>query len=557
MALPKEPRQKMINLMYLVLTALLALNVSAEILHAFHVVNTGLDQSTIAVAATNDNTFAAFNQQMQNDPTRTKPYLEKAETVKGMCDSSVSYIESLKKDIITQSGGIIDKQTGKRLDINSAPVASLLQQGDLDDDRNLEVPTHIMIKEGKASELKQHITQLHDQLLSQISDANARAQLQTQLPLQVPQDNTEGNKKSWEVTNFEMVPVIATITLLNKYQNDIRNSEDLLVQYLFKQVNSKTIVVDRMAAKVIAPSSYIMQGQDYKADIFVSAYSSTINPQVYVGSLNYDVAKKDADGNFLETTSNPVVGGGKQINVSNGMGKYDVTASGEGIQKYSGAVMVPGPDGKPRYYPFESEYQTAKGSAVISSDKLNVIYAGIPNPFSVSVPGFSADKVNASITGGNFSKTAPGKFDANVPVDFIGKSVTINVGVQMDNGSHVIGAQQYQVKRIPDPVAVINGTITQGDIPSAELKIVQGIGAVLKDFYFEGVRFDVTSFRAIYVPRRQDAQIEINNGAHFSQKVAQIIQNCRPGDQIIFDNIKARGNDNMTRSLNSIALQIK
>jgi hypothetical protein len=186
-----------------------------------------------------------------------------------------------------------------------------------------------------------------------------------------------------------------------------------------------------------------------------------------------------------------------------------------------------------------------------------VIYAGIPNPFSVSVPGFSADKVNASITGGNFSKTAPGKFDANVPIDFIGKSVTINVGVQMDNASHEIGAQQYQVKRIPDPVAVINGTITQGDIPSAELKIVQGIGAVLKDFYFEGVRFDVTSFRTIYVPRRQDAQIEINNGAHFSQKVSQIIQNCKPGDQIIFDNIKAKGNDNMTRSLNSIALQIK
>src|SRR5215471_8386722 len=129
MALPKEPRQKMINLMYLVLTALLALNVSAEILHAFAVVNTGLDQSSAAVASKNDNTFAAFQQQMQNDPTRTKPLLDKAQAVKGMCDSTYNYIEALKKDIITQSGGINDKLTGQKMDINSAPVASLLEHG--------------------------------------------------------------------------------------------------------------------------------------------------------------------------------------------------------------------------------------------------------------------------------------------------------------------------------------------------------------------------------------------------------------------------------------------
>jgi hypothetical protein len=107
-----------------------------------------------------------------------------------------------------------------------------------------------------------------------------------------------------------------------------------------------------------------------------------------------------------------------KVDVVNGMGKYSKGTGGEGLQKYAGAVMIQGPDGKPRYYPFESEYQTAKGSAVVSSDNLNIIYAGIPNPFSVSVPGFPADKVSASASGGTFSKAGNGKFTAEMPVLF-------------------------------------------------------------------------------------------------------------------------------------------
>ncbi len=559
MSIPKEPRQIMINLMYLVLTALLALNVSAEILHAFHVVNAGLSVSSAAITSKNNQTFAAFEEQYKNDAQRTGPFLEKAKKVKVFSDQAYNDIEELKRELITESGGIKNLETQEKMDVNSMPVSDLMRQGELFDDRNLEVSTNLMINKGKGDELKAKINKLRSDLLAQVDNPQDRKMLESQLSVNAvdPTEKVDGVLKSWSVTNFEMVPTIAALTLLSKYQNDIRNSEDLIVEYLFKQVNAKTVVVDRILAKVIAPSSYIMAGQQYKADIFVAAYSSTVNPEVYVGPLNYSIAQKDEAGNFKEITENPVSGGGKKIEVVDGMGKYSAVAGGEGIQKYSGAVMVQGPDGKPRYYPFESEYQTAKGSVVVSSDNLNIIYAGIPNPFSVSVPGFPADKVNASATQGNFKKSGSGKYTAEMPASLVNQKVSVNVSVALEGGSRQIGSQEFVIKRIPDPVAAINGTITEGDIPTSTLKAVPGIGAVLKDFYFQGVRFDVTSFECVYIPKRQDARIEQNSGAKFNSKVAAFIQGCKPGDQIIFRKIRAVGPDKSPRNLNSIPLQIK
>lgn len=561
---PKEPRQLMINLMYLVLTALLALNVSAEILHAFHVVNSGLDVSSIAESEKNAQTFAAFNEQLKNDKDRTQKYYDRAMQAKKLSDVLYDSIEYLKRQMIIGSGGINDNVTQDKMDLTkdpykTMPVSDLMKKGELEDDRNLEISTNLMINKGYGDKLKTNINKLRGDLLSLVDDPNAKKDLQSQVPLKAddPTEKMDGVLKNWSETNFEMVPSIAAITLLNKFQNDIRNSEGLIVEYLLKQVNAKTVVVDKIQAKVIAPTSYVMQGQQYKADIFVAAYSSTVSPKVYIGTLNYSIATKDPSGNFNELTENPVVGGGKEVEVSNGMGHYEVGASGEGEQRYSGAAMILGPDGKPRYYPFDASYQTAKGAAVIASDNLNIIYAGIPNPFSVSVPGFAAEKVSANVSAGSFTKKSAGKFEALMPATMVGKKINISVSVSMDQGSKQIGApQEYIVKRIPDPQAQIAG-YTEGDIPVNVLKTAPGIGAVLKDFYFQGVQFSVTSFECVYIPRRQDAKIEKNSGAKWSGKVSEFMGQLKPGDQIIFRKINAIGPDKTTRSLSPIPLVLK
>lgn len=551
MSIPKEPRQMMINMMYLVLTALLALNVSAEILNAFHVVNEGIINSNKSVDNKNDKSMQAFQSSMEKDAAKTKPWLDKANIVKSESEKIVKELAALSDEIVKLTGGWAD-EAGNHFDTGWAS-----DKGKLSDEKNLDVSTRLLVEEKKGYELQDKLLALRNKMISLVDEPGKKKEIEMQLPLNIPGKdvmfkNAEGQQKDWVNMNFHMIPTVAAITLLNKFQNDIKNSESMMIDYFLQQINAKDFKFDKLTARVIAPTSYVMQGQKYTADIFVAAFNTTQNPEVIIGSLNAN-AKKDPDGGYLETKENPV-NGGRTIDVKGGMGKYEVGASGEGEQKYAGAVKVIGPDGTPTYYPFEAAYTSAKGSAVVSSDNLNLIYAGVPNPFSVSVPGFASDKVTASASIGSFSGSK-GKYIANMTAQDIGKETTISVTVDDQGAKKTIGTTVFKIKRIPDPQAVVAGKY-EGNIKSGELKATPGVIAQLKDFYFQGVTFSVTSYDFIFIAKRQDPWIKENKGMKWESDVVSKIQGAKPGDQIIIRNIKAKGPDGQTRSLNPITLSI-
>ncbi len=550
MSIPKEPRQMMINMMYLVLTALLAMNVSAEILNAFHVVNQGINNSNISVNSKNEKSMKVFADQLEIQKEKAKPFYDKASLAKKYTDDLCAMISGIMDEVVAGSGGWIDKNEQKQM------KGWKPELGHLSDDKNLDVSTRLMLEEGKKADvLKKAILDTRAKLLALIENPADKKNFESQLPLNIMENikGQEGETKTWEEANFHMVPTIACLTLLNKFQNDAKNSEAQVIDYLLSRINALDFKVDRMTAKVIAPSSYIMSGQEYKADIFVAAYNSTANPTILIGPLNSN-AVKDGDS-YKETKENPVNGGGEKLEVELGMGKYKRTASGEGEQKYSGAVMITGPDGAPVYYPFESVYTSAKGSCVIAPDNLNLIYAGIPNPFSISVPGFSADKLTASASAGSFTGSK-GKYIANMPANLVNTKIKISVTVKDQDKTTKVGESEFVIKRIPDPVAQIGGK-SEGDMKTGEIRAVPGIGAVLKDFYFEGVRFDVVSFECVYIAKRQDAKITAVTGAKFSGAVADYLKLCKPGDQFIFRKIRAKGPDGTIRSINSIPIEIR
>ena len=549
MSIPKEPRQMMINMMYLVLTALLAMNVSAEILNAFHVVNQGINNSNVSVNSKNEKSMKVFADQLEIQKEKAKPFYDRAALAKKHTDELCLMINGIMDDVVVGSGGWIDKKEQKQM------KGWKPELGRLSDDKNLDVSTRLMLEEGKKADiLKKAIIDTRAKLLGLVEDPADKKNFETILPLSIMENikGQEGESKTWEDANFHMVPTIACLTLLNKFQNDAKNSEAQIIDYLLGKINAKDFKVDRMAAKVIAPSSYIMSGQEYTADIFVAAYNSTANPTITIGSLNGN-AVKDGDS-YKETKINPVNGGGQILPIELGMGKYKLTASGEGEKKYSGAVMITGPDGTPVYYPFESAYTSAKGSCVIAPDNLNLIYAGIPNPFSVSVPGFAADKCTASASAGSFTGSK-GKYIANMPASMVNSKITISVTVKDGQKTTKVGSSEFVIKRIPDPVAQIGGK-SEGDMKTGEIKAVPGIGAVLKDFYFEGVRFDVVSFECVFIAKRQDAKITSVNGAKFTGAVSDYLKICKPGDQFIFRKIRAKGPDGTIRSINSISVEI-
>ena len=539
----------MINMMYLVLTALLALNVSAEILNAFHVVNEGIQHSNTSVDSKNALTMSAFQDQLGKDEAKTRPWLDKATSAKKLVADLNKLIEGYMDLIVEKTGGWKDKNEKMQL------KGWKPELGELEDDKNLDVSTREMVDNGGAAKLKKAIEDTRAKLLALIEDPAQKKILEQNLPIRIdaPRKNSEGELKSWEDANFHMVPTIACLTLLNKFQNDAKNSEAQLLDYFFSKIYAKAIKVDKMQAKVIAPSSYIIGGQEYKADIFVAAYSTSVQPKVIIGGLNSS-ATKDENGDYVATKDNPVAGG-SDIEVVNGMGKFARTAGGEGEQKYSGAVMVPDPDGVPMYYPFEAAYTTAKASCIVSSDNLNIIYAGIPNPFSVSVPGFPADKVTATASSGSFTGSK-GKYTANMPSSLVNTKVKVTVTVNDNGKTTVVGSSEFVVKRIPDPVAQING-VSEGEMSTGTLKAAPGIGAVLKDFYFQGVLFDVVSYDAVFIAKRQDPKIATMTGARFTGQVGDFIKSCKPGDQFIFRKIRAKGPDGTVRAINSIPIEVK
>lgn len=559
MAIPKQPRQIMINLMYIVLTALLAMNVSAEILHAFHVVNTGIENSNKAAVSKNSQVMKEFSDELQFHREDTQPFYDKAVKTQEIVSDFVKKIDEYKTRIIQQSGGWTDEKNKRHSKPDDPEIGNWSpEKGSLYDDQNLDVTTRIMVEQKGGDEVKNQIEATRKQLLAIVDDPQTKNILEAQLPLRVnaPQKNEFGELKTWTQTNFEMMPTIASITLLSKLQNDARNSETQILNYLYSNIYKEKMKVDAMQARVIAPYSYIITGTQYKADILVAAYNSSENPEMIIGSLNQN-AIKDPTGTFYEKTSVNPVNGGTPINVIGGVGRFSVIPFKAGKQNYSGAVVMKGTQGEPVYYPFEANYMAADAAAVVSSDNLNVIYAGISNPFSVSVPGFAADDVFATITEGSFNKTVSGKYEALIPVSSIGHEIKISVTAKMPDGTTKQIAQlPYKVRAVPPPVATINGK-SEGKINKNEMLIAKRVTATLNNFYFQGVKYEITSFRCVYLPKNNTATIAQDEGNVFSTRLINYIQNSRSGDRFIFENIISRGPGGTRYPLNIISLEIK
>lgn len=545
MSIPKEPRQQMINLMYLVLTALLALNVSAEVLNAFKLVSEGMNTSNNAINSKNSQVMEAFQKQSQRDPAKAKPLYESASKAEQMVETFITDLEALREEIIQATGGYVTDEDGEK---------------DIKNKKDYDGPTRIMIEKKKGKELEQKITTLRDNLLALegLSDDD-RAVLKDQMTLSAEYDQKAAKKlgkKDWAAYNFDHVPVIAVNTLINKFKGDALTSSSLIIETLYKKIGEMKYDFDALAAQVFAPSNYIMSGQKYKAEIFVTAYSSSTDPEVYTGKFDPSVKIRDEDGAFLKLDKNPLQGGGTKVeNVVNGRAQFEETASGVGERKHQGVVKVRKPNSDEfEFYPFELNYQSAQAGVVVSPDKMNVFYIGVDNPVSVSVPGFSPDKVRPSLSQGGTITSASGESKYTVRVKTPGTTDVVVSATLPSGDSKVMGTVPFRIKRVPDPVAKV-GSLGGGKVKAAQFKVQRGVLAVLENFDFD-IRFDVVSFEMTYAAKRQDLIVKEATGPAFSSDMLALINKSKPGDVFYIDEIKVKGPDGTTRKLPSIVFTL-
>ena len=518
-----SPRQRMIGMMYLVLTALLALNVSKEIINAFVTVNESLEVTSRNFSNQNSNTYAMFEVAMRNDKEKTEPFYNKAQIAGNLSDSLVNYIENMKKELIAK----VEKLE---------PSADIPEPRDIGRKDDYDVPTNYMNGDAndgkgfKASELKAKLEDYKNKMLANLGPEDAvmfKARFDELINTEDPEKPID-NKKTWEMANFYHNPVVATITLLTKFQNDIKVAESEVITHLLRAINISDFKFDTLAPKVIAPTSYVLLGQEYKADVFLAAMSSTSNPEIIVN--------------------------GKELPVSGGVGVFSDRPGSEGLKKWGGTIRVKKPDNTYTEYKFESEYMAAKPAAVVSADKMNVLYIGVDNPMSISVPGVANENITASISGGGGRLAKKGGISYTANVTSIGEA-NINVTANMEGKQLPMGTFKYRVKRVPDPVAKVANT-TGGNVSKNILLAQTAIIPVMENFDFE-LFFKVTSFKLTIIPRGKDLIEFDSNNNLITPAMKSALSNTRPGDKIFFEYIKAVGPGGDTRSLNPVNITIQ
>ncbi|QEH40318.1 gliding motility protein GldM [Chitinophaga sp. XS-30] len=509
MALPKDPRQKMINFMYLVLTAMLALNVSAEIINAFDIVNDSIKTSNNSIDSKNSITYNQFAKLMSTDAAKVGPLKTKADQVKKLSAAAVTYIDSLKSQIIAASGGLNENGEIKKKD-------------------HLDAATHVMENEKKGPELQAELKKLRSSMLALVNPKDRDA-MAAQLPLQVEEPPVKKGsvKKNWTTYHFNMVPTIAAVTILGKFQNDIKNSESMIIDKLLKEVSEDDFVFDQLDAFVSLNSKNFTAGQTLTATVVMGAYSSTVNPTIVV------------NGSPVPATAGKGV---YSLEIGNALGEHTI----------SGTVQLTKPNGEVINRPFTETYNVGASATSISADKMNVLYIALQNPISISAAGVPAEKIQASISSGSLTKTGPGRYLATVSS---GTKATISISAEVDGKMKDLGAKEFRIKNIPDPIMKVGFNKGPG-MKAAEFKAQGGLRADLEDFLFEGVKYAVVGYRMGIEPKGRDYIEGDATSEYWPKNLTGAIQSIKPGDNVYFDNIKVKGPDGRVRSMQNINFKI-
>jgi len=506
---PEAPRQKMISLMYLVLTAMLALNVDKSVLDAFAMVNQNFMQTIENFTAKNQRVYNDFSSAAQENPAKAGELNKAVLKVKSSSDSLYNYIYSLKELIVK-------KADGPEGDVNA-----------IKSQEDLNFAVEIMITKKNGLELKKAIDAYRNSLLALIDTTNTEliASINKSLDTSAPPPK-EGSTPSWEQSKFEGYPLIAVITLMSKIQSDVRNAESDVIHHLFAQIDASSFKFNKLQAQVVSKSDFVLQGSTYEAKVFLSAVDTTVSPAIIVG------------GSTL-----PMIPG-------ENAGLYKVPTSREGKIEWGGRIEYKNPEGIIVPYYFKHEYEVAKPSMTVSPTKMNVFYAGLANPVSISVPGISATNVKVAITNGSIQQSPEGYI---VKPDKVGVKSVISVSAMIDGTVKPIGAMEFRVKRVPDPVASVAGKI-DGAITKNELEAQQGVLAKIPDFDFE-MNFTVTSF--VVSTSKQGYIIDKpTKGNRFSQEQRDLMKGLNPGSRLYIESIVVKGDDGSTRNLPAISFKI-
>ena len=533
----ETPRQKMIAMMYLVLTALLALNVSKEMLDAFVVVNESVEITKENFTSKIDDTYAQFKKQYQINPNKVEEFWNKAQEVSILSQNMVNYIDSIKYAlIIATDARILTVEQAKSTDLVNIKSKDVYTE-----------PTRFFFGRsedgttGRAGELRRKLNEYRTKLLEIIGEPDNSDRLG--LYTDGPYYDADGKSQTWEQHNFYYTILAADVTILNKLISEVYNAEFDVINHLYSSVTAQDFKFDVINAKVISKNAYILQGEKYEAEVFVAAYDSKQAPTVKILA-------------GVDSITDRNINKAKPIEGEDGIVKFSLPGNTVGPKQYAGIIEVLNPDGEVLNFHFKGDYIVAPPSLTVAATKMNVFYIGVDNPVSISVPGLADEKIQAHITEGCKLIKAPDGEGYNyiVKAEKGVKKAIVSASAIYEGNTMNMGSREFRVKRVPDPVAEIAGQ-KEGTIERNTLLAANAIIPAMKDFEFE-LFFTVESFTMATIING-DWIPKTTRGNTFSEEMVNIIRNARSKQKFFFENIQAVGPDGTKRTLGTINLTIK
>jgi gliding motility-associated protein GldM len=496
MALPKEPRQKMINIMYLVLTALLALNVSAEILNAFKTVDDSLTSTNKTIANSTSTILKSLEDKM-SDPTsmvKAKIWYPKAQQAQQVSNEMYDYIKSLRSRILKEAG--FNPNAENKFDSSFK----------LD---NLDIATRIMVEQKEGPKLRARLEKYKNDLLA-IDPAIANEfKNSLQINTETPKAQDKSNK-SWEAVYFHMVPTVAAVTILSKFQNDVRTSENKVIAFCHQQVGQVVVRFDRFEPIIGQSSNYLMPGQQLEIKAGVGAFSNMAKPTISIGGVTQQIG----DSGFVRYSTQAAAGlGQKTIPIS---------------------ISYKDQDGNDRRIDRVVTYTVGQASTAIALPEMNVLYIGYPNKVTVSAAGVGAEKISISASGANIQRTGNGEFVVNV------SNQSDNFIITASAEGKTIGSAAYRVRQIPEPSASVGGLKSGSYVNLPQLAAQTGVFAGIDNFPLP-LKYTVNRFTVIGLTEDGDIIKEVCQGNLFSPRAKQIIRSAKSGDIISIEDIQVQG----------------
>ncbi len=506
---PVSPRQKMINLMYVVLMAMLALNVSSDVLNGFSIVENSIRTTTSNATEVNRGIYADLEEQMQANPVKVRAAYEKAQTVRAMSDSLYNFAESLKQLIVQESDG---------------------RDGDVNNIRNredLEAASSVMLAPGtgRGRHLFEAINSYRERVITMVEDSAQRriiaSNLSTELPASV---RTLG--KNWQEYMFESMPTAAAVTLLTKLQSDVRYAEGEVLHDLSANIGVKDIRVNELNAYVIPSAQTVVQGGKFSAQILMAAIDTTNRPTIYIGGQK----------------------------VQSDQGIYETVCTRTGDFTLVGYIEMMNAQGDLVRRDFQQKYTVVEPSATVSADLMNVLYAGYDNPMSVSVPGVSSSQLQVTMSGGTLTARGDGRYVARPTA--VGTDAVINVAARTEGRVQEMGRFTFRVRKLPDPAAFIayddgqggENRFRGGKIAKKVLLDAPSLGAAVDDGLLN-IPFRVQGFETVFYDNMGNAIPEVANSADFTARQKKQIRDLSRGKRFFITRIRAIGPDGVERTL--------